>query len=381
VKRKPHSKRYIRRRGTGDKTRYLVQIFTGRDAARKPQFIHQTFTDLDQAEGFVHQTLADRKRGAVLPTTGKVAELLDDMIREQEILGRKNIAGTRRVVRLHLTPYFGNLRIDRVTSGTIEQYVLYCKASGLAPATINNHLAGLRHAYNLGYRATPPKVARVPHFPMLRVSNARQGFFDMEEYETLFRELPTDLKPVLCFGFYTGCRKGEVLPLGWKQTDLDQGLIRLARGTTKNDEPRTIPLVPQLLEVLQMQRDVRDQYWPRCPHVFFWHASGKPIKRFSGSWKAACKRAGLWDEERQKPTKMFHDLRRSAVRNMERAGVPRKVAMTISGHKTESVYRRYDITNEADLRVAAKRLGDYAREATAAVKLEVKPEPKTATVQ
>jgi integrase len=380
VKRR-RSKPYIRQRGEGDNTRYFVQIFTGRDAARRPQFIHRTFSDPDDAEAFVLQTLADRKRGAVLPTTGKVAELLDDMLREQEITGRKNLKCARGVVENHLRPYFGNLKIDRLTSAALAEYVLRCKAEGVAPASINNRLAGLRHAFNLGYHATPPKVARVPHFPMLRLNNARQGFFDLAEYEALLLELPADLRPVLCFGFFTGCRRAEVLGLRWSQVDLDRGLIRLERGTTKNDEPRTIPLAPQLWEVLRMQRDMREKYWPRCPWVFFWHASGQPIKSFGGSWSAACKRAGLWegDEKTGKPTKLFHDLRRSAVRNMERAGVPRKIAMEISGHKTESIYARYNIVAEADLRVAAERLGEYTRQA--AVKLPVKPGPQTATVQ
>jgi integrase len=364
---KKKSTPYIRKRGEGDKTRYFVQIYTGRDAAHRPQFIHKTFDELDSAEGFVLQTLADRKRGAILPTSGTVNELLDDLLREQEILGRKNIAGAERVVRIHLRDYFGKLRVDRVTSSTIAAYIVYSKARGLAPATINNHLAALRHAFNLGLRSTPPKVARVPYFPLLRVNNARQGFFEMAEYEKLFRELPVDLRPVLCFGFYTGCRRSEVLGLHWMQVDLERAQIRLERGSTRNDEPRTIPLAQQLLEVLRMQWVVREEYWPRCPHVFFWHASGKRIKSFGGSWSAACKRARLWDEEQQKPNKLFHDLRRSAVRNMERAGVGRKTAMAISGRKTESIYARYNIVDEADLQSAARRLGEYTANSAAVI--------------
>jgi len=263
------------------------------------------------------------------------------------------------------------------------EYVLQCQARGLAPATINNHLAGLRHAFNLGYRATPPKVARVPYFRLLRVSNARQGFFEPEEYRALSQALPDDLRPVLCFGYFSGCRKTEVLSLQWTQVDLETGMVRLAAGTTKNDEPRTIPLVPQLLEVLRLQREIRDRYWSGCPWVFFWHASGSQIRSFRGSWDSACQRAGLWDAARKKPTKLFHDLRRTAVRNMERAGVPRKVAMQVSGHKTETIYHRYNIVSEADLRDSARRLGEYTRQATGAalVKLPVKLEPEKGLVQ
>jgi integrase len=93
------------------------------------------------------------------------------------------------------------------------------------------------------------------------------------------------------------------------------------------------------------------------PYVF--HRDGKPVHDLRGSWKKACRAAGLGST-------LFHDLRRSSVRNMERAGVPRSVAMQLTGHRTESIYRRYAITNEADLsrgvrlvaRLAERRLGD-----------------------
>ena len=366
---KKRVKPFITRRTDGGHTRYAVQIRTGKDAALKATFIHKTFDHLDDAEAFVHQTLADRITGAVLPVSGTVDELLTDMLQDMEIRGRKNLRGAQGKVNKHLRPYFGKLRVARVTSSTLAKFIKYCQAQEPAPAagTINGHLAALRRAFTLGYHATPPKVARVPKFPMLRLNNARQGFFEMEEYEALYRELPPELRPILCAGFFTGCRRGEIMALRWTQVDLERAQIRLERGTTKNDEPRTIPLVPQLLEVLRMQKTIREQNWPGSPWVFFRHATGKRIKRFNGTWDAACRRAGLWDAERDKPTKLFHDLRRSAVRNMERGGVPRKVAMSISGHKTESVYNRYNIVNEADLQAGAARLGEYARRMSEAV--------------
>lgn len=90
------------------------------------------------------------------------------------------------------------------------------------------------------------------------------------------------------------------------------------------------------------------------PHVF--HRDGAPIKCFRGSWVAACKAAGV-------PGRIFHDLRRTAVRNLERAGVPRSVAMKLTGHKTEAVYRRYAIVSDADLRAAADKLAAMAETA------------------
>lgn len=79
------------------------------------------------------------------------------------------------------------------------------------------------------------------------------------------------------------------------------------------------------------------------------HRSGQPIKYLRRSWLTACKKVGL-------PGKIPHDLRRTAVRNLERSGVSRSAAMKLVGHKTESVYRRYAIVSEADLQHAGKQL-------------------------
>ncbi|HEX8943346.1 MAG TPA: hypothetical protein VF785_09425 [Gemmatimonadaceae bacterium] len=83
------------------------------------------------------------------------------------------------------------------------------------------------------------------------------------------------------------------------------------------------------------------------PTVF--HRKGKPIGSYAKSWETACKKASL-------EGRLVHDLRRSAVRNLERAGVSRSVAMKLTGHRTEAVYRRYAITSAADLAEGVAKL-------------------------
>ena len=183
----------------------------------------------------------------------------------------------------------------------------------------------------------------------------RTGFFEREQFEAVRDHLPEAVKLIATFAYLTGWRiRSEVLPLQWRQVDLTAGTVRLDPGSTKNDAGRLLPFGGALLEladVLKAQREttkrVERQRGEIIPYVF--HRNGKPIRDFRGAWETACKAAGC-------PDRICHDFRRTAVRNLVRAGVSEKVAMQITGHKTRSVFDRYDIVNEADLRDALRKL-------------------------
>lgn len=148
----------------------------------------------------------------------------------------------------------------------------------------------------------------------------------------------------------------EVLPLRVGQVDLKAGIVRLEAGTTKNDEPRAFHfsgltdlrdlLTKQVAETERLSRETSKV----VSHVFH-EPDGSEIDqyRFRLAWKAACTAAGH-------PGKLLHDFRRSAVRNLVRAGIPERVAMQLTGHKTRSVFERYNITSGADLNEAAQKL-------------------------
>ena len=138
------------------------------------------------------------------------------------------------------------------------------------------------------------------------------------------------------------------------QLDITSRIVRLDPGTTKNDEGRVLPLTGELYELLVMQLQIRNLRYPGCPWLFF-REGGQRVKWFRRSWATACKKAGL-------SGKLFHDLRRSGVRNLVRAGVPEVVAMRISGHRTRAIFDRYNIVNERDLKEATRKLERYISE-------------------
>jgi integrase len=135
--------------------------------------------------------------------------------------------------------------------------------------------------------------------------------------------------------------------------DFGAGVIRLEPGTTKNREGREFPfrVLPPLVELIEAQleqtRELERETGQNISHVF--HRDGKPIRSMRRAWDAACRRTGV-------PDAIFHDLRRTAVRNLKRAGVPRSVAMKLTGHKTEAVYRRYAIADAAALAEGVEKL-------------------------
>jgi integrase len=207
----------------------------------------------------------------------------------------------------------------------------------------------LKRAFNLALQAE--KMTRKPYFPRLEEDNARQGFFEPWEFEAVLVRLPDHLRPPVTWAYYTGWRiYSEILPLTWDRVDLEAGTVRLYRGTTKNKDGRVIALPHVLKDILEQQWREHIDSTPECPFVF--HDNGREMKSFYKTWRRACTEAGVSDR------KLVHDCRRTAVRNLVRAGVPERVAMTITGHKTRDVFERYNIVSAGDLEEAAKRVDE-----------------------
>lgn len=340
---------------------WLVRVFMGRDGCGKRIYESKTIHgNKNDAQTYLNESLRSRDLAGTEAASKRtlVSELLDAVVADYKING-KDQAWVERKVRLHLAPAFGSLQCRRLTTTLIQKYIVERQEAGARNATINRELAVLKRAFNLGRKHTPPKVSRVPHIPMLEENNVRKGFFEHEDFLRLRDVLPEEIRPILTFAYYTGCRKGEILGLHWGQVDLNERVVRLDPGTTKNDEPRLIPLTEALFSTLVEQKAKRDRLHPTCEYVFF--REGERILDFRGAWDQACFDAKLWigDEKTGKPSRLFHDLRRSGVRNLVRAGVPERIAMAISGHKTRSVFDRYNIVSESDLKAAARKLDAF----------------------
>jgi len=166
--------------------------------------------------------------------------------------------------------------------------------------------------------------------------------------------LPSHLKGFITFGYKVGWRVSEIENLTWSQVDRAQGIVRLVAGQTQNDEARTVYLDDELKEVFAAQWESRKKSKKLLPYIFLNRQGTDRVKRFDKAWATACKKAKIGN-------RLFHDLRRTAIRNMVRAGVPERVAMLVSGHKTRSVFDHYNIVSDTDLKMAAQMQEHYLK--------------------
>lgn len=307
-------------------------------------------------------------------STVQVAEIVQDYI---DYALEKLKAG--KIIKLTLTAHILNIPLSKrkaasITTADLSAYAKLRSNQGAKPATVRNELSYLRAAFNYAKKkTTPPKVAEVPYFPIPKVSNTRTGFLEMEYYDALLEELPASLKLAFVIAHHVGIRKGELLGIRLDQVQLEDEFIVLDAADTKNGTGRHLPIHGDMKKWLSWQLEIRAKLQPRHDKLFFWHPTdvalghggcrvspGAPIRNFTASWRAAVSRMVAKTDAKQHAGLLFHDLRRSAVRNMvQKAKIAQVQAMKISGHLDPTVFNRYNIVARDDVAEAGRQMGAW----------------------
>ena len=275
-------------------------------------------------------------------TVGQLLDALEADFRLREIKSLKQTKWHLNIVRAA----FGHLRAVELTTEMVTKYIEERLAEEQAPATINKRMGLLGAAFRLAIRRR--QLSSRPEIPKLREDNARQGFFAREDFFAVLSKLgDQDVADFLQWFFWTGMRPGEIRSLAWQAFDSETWTLRLHAKDAKIGVGRVAALEGPLREIIERRIKARRL---GCDLIF--HRNGDRIGTFLKRWKSACLSAGV-------SGRIPYDLRRTAVRNMIRAGVPERVAMSISGHKTRAVFDRYNIVSENDLREAMRKTSAY----------------------
>lgn len=253
----------------------------------------------------------------------------------------------------HIVGEFGETEPAlRINPRRLAMYVEARTAQEAAPATIRYELAALRRSFTLALKGGLLGQGDVPAaWPTISVDNRRTGFLSDEDIASIVARLPDDVADVVRFLATTGWRKGEALGLRWADVDTGAGVIRIE--TSKSGEPRTFPyaVLPELADLIANRREVTDTVQRAQARVvpLVFTRNGRPIGSFGKAWATACRAIG-------KPGALVHDLRRSAARRLSRAGVPEQTIMALCGWQTRSVFDRYRLVREDDLRDGLAKL-------------------------
>jgi integrase len=273
-----------------------------------------------------------------------VNQLLDLVVEDYRENKRATTNDTEKRIDKHLRPFFGQKRARDVGTKLLKEYRRRRDGSGDAEATINKELTWLRRAFKLGARHEPKLVLNVPYFPIIDPDNVREGVLPHEKYREVRNSLPPYARLSFVISYHTGARKGEIRKIRVEMIDWNTSRIELQRKTTKNKTARYLPIYGDMRAEIEMALSAAD---PACP--FLIQHEGKQVFDFEKSWKTACKAAGI-------PQALYHDLRRTALTNMIEAGFSEKEAMSVSGHKTRSVFDRYHIVSSRRLKELGKKM-------------------------
>lgn len=253
----------------------------------------------------------------------RMKELFDAVVVDYKNEEQRSLDKVERMLKKYLRPAFDLRRASTINRADLERYKSERRIKA-KKSTVNRELSVLIRGFNLGVRLKLIPKSSIPDLTGLRMDesdNVREGFFEQSDFLKHYAYLPDYLKPISEMGYTFGQRKQELLSMLWKQVNRVDCVITLGARQTKNKKIRTIHYGknPEIKDLIDRQWKLKleiEHSHPRVKitHVFF-HADGRPVKDFRGAWDTAC--------EKSKIDRTFHDLRRTAVRNMVRAGIPK----------------------------------------------------------
>ena len=249
----------------------------------------------------------------------------------------KDIMHTKRLIAS-----FGGRLLKDINPAMVEAYkqerkcAISFRGKPTKPATVNRELTTFKTIFNKAVRNGKAEKNPAHGVKPFKENNARDRILSPEEYVRLLAHCSDHVRPVVRLGYFTAMRRGEILGLTWGQIDLKEGFIKLEAWDTKTEDPRLVPLNKELLEMFKaMPRGL-----PMTP-VFTY--KGRSMAEMHRSFVTACRNAGIGDFT-------FHDLRHTAINNWRLQGHDYFRIMAASGHKTMSVFKRYNTVNKEELR-------------------------------
>lgn len=287
----------------------------------------------------------------ITPQTGRAlfSHLARDLEIDYENKELKTLKDLKRRIKKHINPAIGHLRVDQIKPSTIREYIRVRKSAGATNGGINRELAVIKRAFRLG---VPEKVAVVPHVEMLPEDNQRETQFTEEQFRSVLAHANAILHDVLIVAYYTGWRIRSILNLEWRCVDLTNGFMWLDAAKTKNRKMVRCPLdsLPELKTAMENRQRITKEIEKRdgsiIPRVF--HREGKPVLSIRKAWDIARVNAGV-------PGHVIHDFRRTAVRELNAAGVDLRTIMDLCGFKSYAMVLRYVGQSPDDRLIAAAK--------------------------
>jgi integrase len=277
-----------------------------------------------------------------------LSDMLRELERDYERKGNRSFHTVKSAWQ-HPQAHFEFHRVVDITAEEISAYAAKRVGDGAAPGSVNLELAALRRGFRL--MVEKKMISEAPVIKLFELDNARQGFIDGGDFNALLAEIRNeDVRDIVNFLYNSGWRSNEARQLRWSWIDLSANMILLPAAYSKSKKARPLPIAGALMDIIERRVKLR-----RLDCEFVFHRKGKSIRQFHKAFKAAAARIG-------QPGLLPHDMRRSAVRNFRRAGLSEHEGMALSGHRTRSVFDRYNIVSNEDLMDAMKRVQSHLKQ-------------------